>query len=853
MLSISPVNNINYYRDMASEDYYLRGGEPQGMWRGLGAQQLGLAGKHVKDHDYQNLMTGYSPQDDALVQNAGSEKRRNAWDLTFSAPKCVSLLWARCDDVLREQIQEVQNHATQSAIDFIERHAAITRRDKAGQSVERTAGLVVASFDHCSSRAQDFQLHTHALVCNLAPRFDGTWGSLESRRMYQWQKPAGAVYRAELASQLRKMGFQIAADEDSFCIEGIDKDLCNYFSKRSEAIEKELQKSGIRSSASHAGDNIKLMTRQHKTAVNRPALLARWQQELDTFNCTAELIDQIRSYQPTLPSERIEEELILDDITQMKATFSPQDIYYQVAVQATTAGLNAIKAERLANSILANESVVELKPEGVFKPRYTTQEVLDTERSMVNIAKHLASQSSKKITENKISNAVEKAESELGFKFDDEQQEAIFIALNGADFSIVQGSAGAGKTTLMLAAHHAYLEAGYMIKGACIAKKAADNLTAETGIESSTIASLITKIETGKNPLDKVDVLVVDEAGQLPSDILQQLMYCAKEATCKIILSGEDKQLDAISRGGSLRYLSRPVIIGTQRIENIRRQRSEWSRKTVANFRDGNANLALTSLKKHGCLHWADSSQETKQDLISHWYEYQKNNPEKNSLVMAQRWSDVKELSEIIRGIHIEEGRVGTENISLKCSVAEKQFDFEFSAGDRIKFCKNDYRFLKVSNGTLATIKTIHRLNDGDVHFTVVTDDKRNLTFLASEYSDERGTNLSLAYALTVYSAQGTTVDGNTFSYYTAGMDRSNTYVAASRHKDEAHIFCNRKEIDERTGALDSGRSISDKDRLAVLAGLMSRDRYSTLAIEHLLDKPYQQESKKSIEFECWN
>jgi len=841
MLTVSPVNNLEYYSNLAEEDYYIDGGEPPGVWYGLGAQQLNLNGKLVSKEDYQYLMHGYSPDGEALVQNAGKDNRRKAWDLCLSAPKSVSLAWARANEELRQKIQEGQKNAVRSAIDFIERRAAVTRRGKAGGRVEKTAGLVVASFDHCTSRDLDFQIHTHNLVCNVAPRDDGTWGSIDSRKIYRWQKAAGAIYRAELACQLRGLRFEIEENGESFHIKGISKKLCDYFSKRSESINKELTNRGINTSASKAGSNVKLITRQHKQPVNHQKLIFNWQSELDTLGCKEELIDAIRLDVPVKSAEYIDIDLVLAEITEKTATFKLQDLYYRVAVNAAMTGLNVKGVEQYTSQIVRGSEVVELTDASRSEPLYTTISVLDNEQSMIELAKKLATTTSKTIAKKDICIAIEFAENELGFEFDEEQLEAINSALNGPDFNITQGSAGAGKTTLMLAARHAYIAQGFRVVGACIAKKAADNLYAETGIESNTISSFITKMESGINPFLNTDVLIIDEAGQVPSNYLQQLLYCADKACCKLILSGEDKQLDAITRGGALRYLSRPEVIGTQRIENIRRQRFEWARQVVGNLRDGESYRALLSLKKHGCLHWEDSGETVKQELITHWYEYQKNNSEKSTLVMAQRWKDVKELSELIRNIHIKEGRVGRENIALLCSVSDKQFEFEYSKGDRVKFCRNDYRHLKVSNGTLGTIEEIQKHPGGDVRFTVETDDKRRVSFLASEYRDEVGVNLCLAYALTIYSAQGTTIDGNTFTYYTAGMDRANTYVAASRHKDESHVFCNRKEVDGKLGAFDTGRSISDKERLHGLASMMSRENSAQLATEQLPEKQIEE------------
>ncbi|MBJ7537192.1 MobF family relaxase [Marinomonas transparens] len=828
MLTISPVRTVSYYTNLAAEDYYLGAGEPPGEWYGLGTRSLGLYGNTVEKADIEALINGGAPSGASLVQNAYSEKRRLGWDCTFSAPKSVSLIWARADDNLRSKIQTAQSQAAKRGIDALERYAAFTRRGKAGETLERTTGLVAATFSHCTSREQDPQLHTHAVICNVAPRADDSWGSVESRKIYQWQKAAGALYRAELAAQMKQLGFQVERDEDSFHVSGVDKKLCEHFSKRSKSIREELKKQGVDSSASKVGDLIKLDTRKDKGLVDHQALLKSWQSEMDGMGFHTETLHSIQT-EILCDAELPEDDQILYSITDKKATFKPQDLFYQTAIQSVQRGINAAECEQNVKRLIRDQEVVELSAENPFEPQYTTQSVLNCERMMIQTARDLSSRFTKSLTEPEIQRALKKAESELGFPFDDEQIEAIYNALNGPDISIVQGSAGAGKTTLMLAARHAYNEKGYKVLGASIAKKAADNLQEETGIQSVTVASLINKITNGINPLSSTGVLVVDEAGQLPSTDLQKLTHCAHQAQCKLILTGEDKQLDAINRGGALRYLSNPEVIGTQRIENIRRQRTAWARGVVADLRDGKAEQALKTLDEKGCLHFHENAENTKKALVDGWHKYQNANPEKASLVIAQRWSDVQEISKAIRDIHILEGRVGQENIPLSCSVADKSFKTEFSKGDRIKFCRNDYRKLGVSNGTLGTIESIRIVESADVEFSIRADDGRKVSFLSSEYADDKGTHLCHSYALTVYSSQGTTIDGNTFVYFTKEMNRANIYVAASRHKDESHIFYNRYEIEE----LFPDSNIAGK-REEMLVSMMSKEKISRLSIEKI-------------------
>tara|TARA_R110001583_G_C5665631_1_gene410086 strand:- start:819 stop:3401 length:2583 start_codon:yes stop_codon:yes gene_type:complete len=848
VLSISPVKNVKYYIDLAQkDDYYLDNGngEPPGLWLGKGATWLNLSG-NINKNDYEKLLNGFSPNGQPLVQNAGDDGRRKAWDMTFSAPKDISIIWARSDKQLQNEIESAQQTAVDKAIEFIERYAAVARRGERSKYHERAAGLVVAAFPHCTSRAQDPQLHHHALICNAAPRMDGSWGAIESRKLYQWQLAAGSIYRAELASQMRGLGFAIVQDKKSFHISGILKSLCDYFSKRAQDIRDALDAKGITSSASQAGDYIKLSTREHKHSVDRPILFNKWRKELDAQGFTRQQLAKLQQEDSRDTSYSIIDEVVLAEMTESYSTFREQDLYALTAQQATIAGLDASESEQKANSILSHPDVIAL-PSGSSHSRiYTTRQVLEVEQSLINDAQQLAQQSRYAFSTHEIEQAVTSAESQLGFQFDDEQLDAIHAALGSSDFVTIQGSAGAGKTTLLNAVNHMYELAGLSVIGACVTKKAANNLQQESDISTQTVANLITAIEDENkpNPLRHIDTLVVDEAGLLPTTALQQLLCAAKAAQCKVILTGEDRQLDAIQHGGALRYLSRPEVLGTTRVQTIRRQREAWARQAVADLRDGKAYNALKAIDANRLLHWGRDRNSTRSKLIQHWHQYQKNNPCKPSLIIAQHWKDVKAISDDVRHILQSEGHVGDENIAMDCHVADKTMKFEFSRGDRIKFCHNDYRELHVTNGTTGTIQSIQHIRDSDVELTVLVDGQRELTFRVSDYANKQGQPyLALAYASTIFSSQGMTIDGDTFVLYNQGMDRANTYVAASRHKDRCHLFCNEEEVDGLSGALDSGTKSTPERRLKALAQNISQDRYKLLASEYLPPQVDQQQN----------
>lgn len=194
MVTISKMGGIKYYVKLGVEDYYVAGGEPNGIWTGLGTLGLGLKGE-VSQVDLHRLMNGFSLQDLPLCEGAGTDRHRPGWDICFSPPKSVSVAFARAPVNLRHQISKAHFLALRDALRHLEKHAAVTRRGHDGVTREFVSGLVMATFEHSTSREMDPQLHTHALIFNVAPRHDGSWGSLESRDLYLWRRSADAVNR----------------------------------------------------------------------------------------------------------------------------------------------------------------------------------------------------------------------------------------------------------------------------------------------------------------------------------------------------------------------------------------------------------------------------------------------------------------------------------------------------------------------------------------------------------------------------------------------------------------------------------------------------------------------------------
>jgi conjugative relaxase-like TrwC/TraI family protein len=250
------------------DDYYTGAGEATGQWAGIGAERLGLTGEVTAD-DLRAVLAGMAPGTGGLTPD-GSTIRTHArrvpgFDLTFKAPKSVSVLYAVTDDIrVQGAIIEAGEHAAQQALAWLEREAIHVRRgsgnaqllnDMAARDPEaaeaarlRTVpanGVVAAMFRHRTSRAGDPLLHWHTLVANMAEGPDGRWTALHGTDMYRAARAAGEVFQTVLRDELgERLGVQWRPGRHVPEIAGIPQGLLDQFSKRSKEIEDWLAHTG---------------------------------------------------------------------------------------------------------------------------------------------------------------------------------------------------------------------------------------------------------------------------------------------------------------------------------------------------------------------------------------------------------------------------------------------------------------------------------------------------------------------------------------------------------------------------------------------------------------------------------
>ena len=252
------------------EDYYLGGPEAAGRWLGRGARALGLDGR-VQDDALHAVLAGDSPVTGEILRTRGTVA---GFDVTFSAPKSVSVLFGIGDPAIQSAIHEAHARAVTEAFTYFERSTAFARRGAGGAETVRGEGLVAAAFVHRTSRSGDPQLHTHVLVANLVRAEDGRWSALDGRLVYAHARTAGFLYQAALRAELtRALGVEwTPVSKGSAEIRGVSSRVIRAFSRRRAEIEAAIELHGSR--GRHAAQIAALDTRRAKDRAVRPEALA---------------------------------------------------------------------------------------------------------------------------------------------------------------------------------------------------------------------------------------------------------------------------------------------------------------------------------------------------------------------------------------------------------------------------------------------------------------------------------------------------------------------------------------------------------------------------------------------------
>ncbi|MHB1785291.1 MAG: MobF family relaxase [Acidimicrobiales bacterium] len=827
MLSISPLTNgPGYYLECANLNYYTGGGEPLPVWHGGVAHEFGISGVAEREH-VERLCAGFDHLTGShrLVRNAGTETRNPGHDLCCSAPKSASLVWALGDESLRKSIEEKHLAAVREALDYLEEKAGRARVGTDGQVLVRCP-LLFALFQHGTSRANDPQLHTHALCINLTVHPDGRTTAIDSTYLYHHKMAAGAIYRVAFARGCQELGFEVeqrrVGSSIGFEVTAVPESLIEHFSKRRAEIEEELKlRAGSLDAASpkYAEMVTKETRRTKDPEKSRAELIGEWQAIGRAMGVdAAHLNEQRRAFEP-LPAEELarrKEDIARESIAALSAQHSHwNEADFAKAVAERAAGrLSARETRDLIKEKLQSGDLVPLG--GLItehrnseqsryidrvEQRYSCPEIVALEAKMLRdidaIVKGRASTSPSHLIEG----AIGRSRPTL----DQEQAEAVRYLLTGPNIRLCSGLAGTGKTHMLTTCHEVWKGEGRDVVGSAVAAAAAQRLEEKTGIRSDTLDRTLYLLDSGQMQLTARSVVLVDEAGMLGTRSMARLIeHVSKVEGARLIGVGDAKQLQSIDAGGAFKYAA--SILGEVRLENVRRQREEWARESVKNFERGEAREGLKGFADHGRLHVAETGREAMAAMLDQWKKDGGVTDPARVFLLAARNSEVKEICLRAQAERIRAGEVDPDKKIFANGVY-------FHEGDRLQFQKNS-RVMGVANSDSGTVLKVDQ--DRQTISVRLDKDEREITVSLKRYSPE---NLRLGYCSTVHKAQGASLPVVHVLLSESGMlDLHMGYVMASRSIESTHLFCERAE--------------ATKPELAGLVKALGCERQKTLAHE---------------------
>ena len=855
MLSIGAMNSgqVDYYQSLAREDYYLAGGEPPGKWLGKGAKGLRLSGE-VDARELASHFLGFSQAGKRLVQNAGKPNRQPGWDLTFSAPKSVSVLWSQLGGKQQLAIQKAHAAAVASTIDYLEKNFAESRIGKGGADQVKV-DLVVAAFEHSCSRALDPQLHTHCLVLNLGVDSAGVVRSILSKPIYQTKMLAGAFYRCELSRQLQAhLGVEIERPLSKagkplawFEVQGVPKSILSHFSKRRAAIEAELGSRGMESASAAAF--AALSTREVKSIVPpRSKLHAEWKREGTELGFEPKAVLGMprvldASQQHKLYLQALAEAVA--EITLSENFFTQEELTRRTLEASQGLGLSATAVTQAVEQTLLEEPLFVSLGTRNDKTVWTTQDILAIEKEFLESVGVLRDRRFKPVAEKYVAAALEKKRGHgaSAFRLDAEQQAAIrYITQGKESIKVISGYAGTGKTDMLAAAKEALEQGGYRVIGTALAAVAARTLEEKTGIESTTVrmrelqlypslkhrlkhhTKQLVRAAQGKTtsrlaPLkfDEKTVLVMDEAGMIGTRDFSLLAKAVVDHGGSIVAVGDEKQLPSIERGGCFGLLVKEL--GGVRLTEIRRQQDVADRIAVKEIVHDSPEAALKHYADKGQFFVGNHRSDCEAQLISDWVKHGGTQSPEEHRIFAATKGEVARFNQLAQWERVKAGLVdATERVEyreeifmvgdrIRFNTTQRQLGIRKGEGGAIVACKDGftgkYVAVKIDGETLTL--SAHAMHAVKHHArqlikaalgkkTEVLRPRRDIVLVPLQSLNplvKPYEGLSLDYAMTTHLGQGQTVKN---SYVLLGgrmTDRELTYVQTSRHQQQLFLYAN--------------------------------------------------------------
>jgi conjugative relaxase-like TrwC/TraI family protein len=821
VLSIGKIalGQQRYYEQQVAQgrdDYYSGRGEAPGEWVGGGAKALGLSGG-VTAEQFSALVAGCDPHNPRVrLRSSDHDPKIAALDLTFSAPKSLSVLAAVAPDEITSQLIVAHETAVRAAVDYLEDTAVQVRRGHEGSVVQAGEGLIAAAYRHRMSRALDPQLHTHVVAANMTKGPDGRFTALHGTPLYRAAKTAGYLYQSHLRLLItERLGLTWGPVQKGAAeLQDIPETVLAEFSKRRREMLREAGEGGISLNSKTAAEKAAIATRDRKhygidthtwleEVRARAAELGLGTREVELLiggaikarGSQADPNGDLR----TLPDQLAGP----TGLTERANTFHERDIL-QAFAAASRSGAFVDQLREEAKRFAQRPDVIETS-----RGEMTTAELLDCERRLIASAIH-RHDTRHRIDGALISGAIDSARNPLT----SEQAVAVrAIATSTHGVDVIEARAGTGKTYMAAMLRTVYEHAGFDVIGVAPTGRATRELQEQAGIPSRTLDRLLLDIDELGDRIPHGGVVILDEAGMAPTRLSARLLAQAHEAEAKVIAIGDPLQLPSVQAGGWLGAVGREC--GGARLTEVMRQRDAGERTALAALRDGQPERYLGWATAAGRLEVLSDAGDATRRAIGLWQRaISETGPAE--VVMVTRDNETRDaLNTAARELWGALGLLGDEWTYGGLSL---------SVGDRV-ICRHNDSSLDVDNGTRGSVAGLNACG------AVIETDGGVLQKLPRRYVAD---HLEHGYALTGHSMQGGTVERAIVVASPRDLTAGWSYTALSRARGETRVVIADAEKTERSEFAPGGSRVAcDPCVIRIARWMLERDD-EDLAVEQL-------------------